>query len=420
MLKRFVAIVVMCALTMGVIFYTRDYKRGLIEEKQKQEIEKEKEQEEERVKTFDVWYEYNGYEEYLKYVAEEFTKETGVTVNLKCINEIGFATFISEKSIKGEGPDVFISSNTMLENMYLSGNVTILGENDVVNEQNYAKKAVESVTFNGKVCGYPLGYDVSMLAYNANHIKVEPKSFEDIKAYVGSDEAEGTTFEGISKIFELESNDLLYNYGFFAKYFSVDKSLETGKLTVSLNSEEAKSAATQYVALKEYFGLSNETRPYSSIVADFAAGKTLFAILNTQIVGNAALSTLNYNVMSIPNFSDEIKTTAMSYAEMIVVNPYSDSMDDAVKFAKMASYDFADKMYEKCKILSSRRGIEYTNPIASKFFVAFEMSTLLPNYMETEDYALLAKNAINHIWNGQDITAVLDEFQSTYEKKNEK
>ena len=41
MLKRFVAIIVMCALTLGVIFYTRDYKRDIIVEKQNEEIEKE-------------------------------------------------------------------------------------------------------------------------------------------------------------------------------------------------------------------------------------------------------------------------------------------------------------------------------------------------------------------------------------------
>ena len=108
----------------------------------------------------------------------------------------------------------------------------------------------------------------------------------------------------------------------------------------------------------------------------------------------------------------------MSYSEMIIVNPYSDSIDEAIKFAEMSSFDYADKMFEKCGILSAKRGIEYTNAVASKFFTAFEMSTLLPKYMETEDYALLAENAINHIWEGQDIATVLTEFQEVYQQKN--
>ena len=416
MLKRFVAIVVMSALTMGVIFYTRDYKRELMVEEQKQEVTKEDELSEE--KSFDIWYEYNGYEAYLKYVAEEFTKETGIKVKLLCISDLGYASLINESSIKGEGPDLYVSGTSILENLYLSGIVSVIEDTDVVNEKNYAKKAIEGVSYGDKLCGYPLGYDVSVLAYNANHISVEPKTFEDIKAYIGNEEGVETNFEGISKVFEMESEDLLYNYGFFSEYMKIEKDAKTGKLTVSLNSENTKSAATQYVALKDYFGLSNETKDYSSIVADFAAGKTLFAILNTSIVGNAAFAELNYNVMPMPDFSDTVKISAMSYTEMIIVNPYTDSMNEAVKFAKMAAFDLADKMYEKCGILSARKGIDYGKPVADRFFVAYEESMALPKYMETEDFALLAKNTINHIWKGQDIVTVLNELQETYELKN--
>lgn len=418
MLKRFVAIVVMCALTLGVIFYTRDYKRELMVEQQKQEITNEKEEIVE--KSFDIWYEYNGYEEYLKYVAEEFTKETGTEVNLVCISDLGYSTLINSSSIKGEGPDLYIAGTSILENLYLSGIVSVVENTDIVNEDNYAKKAIESVSFANKICGYPLGYDVSVLAYNANHIIEEPKSFEDIKAYIGNEEGVETNFEGISKVFEMESNDLLYNYGFFSQYMIIEKDSETGKLVPSLNSEDTKNVAKQYVALKDYFGLSNETKDYSSIVSDFAAGKTLFAVLNTSIVGNDAFAELNYNIMPMPDFSNTLKVSAMSYTEMIVINPYTDSMDDALKFAKMSAYDLADKMYEKCGILSTRKNIDYGKTIVDKFFTAYEESTTLPKYMETEDYALLVKNTINHIWEGQDINTVLNELQETYELKESK
>ncbi len=416
MLKRFVAIVVMCALALGIIFYTRDYKRELMVEQQKQEINKNNEVVEE--KSFDIWYEYNGYEEYLKYVAEEFTKETGTEVNLVCISDLGYSAIINSSSIKGEGPDLYIAGTSLLENLYLAGIVSVVENTDVVNEENYAKKAIESATFGGKLCGYPLGYDVSVLAYNANHITEEPDTFEDIKAYIGNEEGVETNFEGISKVFEMESDDLLYNYGFFAEYMKIEKNAETGTLTVSVDSEAAKNAAAQYVALKDYFGLSSDTKAYASIVADFAAGKTLFAILNTSIVGNEAFVELNYNAMPVPDFSSTVKVSAMSYTEILIVNPYSDSMDDAKKFAKLASLDLADKMYEKCGILSTKKGINYDKTIAEKFFAAYEESVALPKYMETEDFALLAKNAINHIWDGEDIATVLSELQETYELKN--
>lgn len=416
MLKRFFAVIVMCGLSLAIILTTRQYKREKLVEQQQQSV---KEEEPEDVKSFDIWYNYNGYEPYLKYVAEEFKKETGITVNLQCISDLGYATIINEKSIKGNGPDLYISSIVDLENLYLSGVVSVVADDSLVNEDNYAKKAIQAVKYGEKVCGYPLGYEVSVLAYNSNYIKEEPATFEDIMSYVGYDEEGETDFSGISKILDMESDKMLYNYGFFAEYLRVDKDLENEKLNVSLNSEEAKSAAVKYVALKEYFGLSNESRAYTTIVNDFAAGKSLFAILNTQIVGNEAFASISYGVMPVPDFTADLKVTPMSYTEILVVNPYTDDMENALKFAKMMSYDYADVMYEKCQILSTKRGIEYKDPIANEFFEAYEESTYLPKYMETEDYSLLVKNAINHIWKGETIVTVLDQLQQTFETKNE-
>lgn len=222
MLKRFVAAVVMCVISLGIILSTRQYKRSMMEEQQEADNESVKTE----VKSFDIWYEYNGYEDYLKYVSEEFTKQTGVKVNLVCINDLGYAALINASSIKGEGPDLYLAGTSMLENLYLSGIVSVVDNKDFVNEDNYAKQALSSVSYADKICGYPLGYDVSVLAYNTDYITEAPKTFDDIKAYVGYEEGGDTNLEGISKIFEIESDDLFYNYGFFAEYMKIQKELE--------------------------------------------------------------------------------------------------------------------------------------------------------------------------------------------------
>lgn len=416
MLKRIVAIIIMCLLSLGIILSTRQYKRDLLVEQNKQEAEKE--QVDVKEKTFDIWYQYSAYEEYLKYVAEEFEKETGVKVNLVCKDDLEYAAIINSNSVAGNGPDLYIASTTMLENLYLSGIIS-LADTSIVNSDNYANIAIDSVSYSDKICGYPLGYDVSVLAYNANYINVEPTSFEEIKSYVGAEENGIIDLEGISKMFDMESKDILYNYGFLGSYISASKDFKTGKLISSFNSEKAKAAAVEYLALKEYFGLSNDSRAYSSVVSDFATGKTLFAILNTSVVGDSRFASLNYNVIPVPDYNSDLSVTSMSYTEMIIVNPYSDSMEDALKFAKMSSFDYADKMHEKCGIMSAKKGIDYGNVIADKFYVAYESSVPLPKYMETEDFVLLVGNAINHIWKGEDSSEVLDALQNTYDMKND-
>ncbi len=416
MLKRIIAIIIMCMLSMAIILSTRQYKRDMIVEQHEQE--QKNEEAEIKEKSFDIWYQYSAYEGYLQYVAQEFEKQTGVKVNLVCKSDLEYVALINSESIKGEGPDLYIAGTTMLENLYLSGIISPADET-VVNAENYANVAVDSVSYSDKLCGYPLGYEVSVLAYNTNYIDVEPTSFEEIKAYVGAEESGSINLEGITKMFDMESSDILYNYGFLGSYISVTKDFETGKIASSFNSDNAKAAAVEYVALKDYFGLSDESRAYSSVVADFAAGKTLFAILNTSVVGNASLSALAYNIIPVPDYKSDLSVTSMSYTEMIVVNPYSDSLSEAEMFAKMCSFDMSDMMYEKCGIMSAKKNVSYEDIMAAKFYAAYEESVALPKYMETEDFVLLVEIAINHIWKGEDSAVILDELQKTYDGKND-
>ncbi len=422
MLKRIVAIIVMCMISLGIILSTRQYKRDIIIQQQ-EEIAEQEEEEILPVTSFDIWYTYTGYEAYLKYVAEEFEKETGVKVNLVYkdnVDYVGYIEMINSSSVAGDGPDLYITGTAILENLYLSG-VVALADTDIVNEDNYANIALDSVSYDGKVCGYPLGYEVPVLAYNTNYISEAPSTFEDIKAYVGyeEDEENTTNFEGISNVFDMESDELLYNYAFIAEYMNIEKDKESGRLDVSFNSEEVKKAVAEYVALKDYFGLSDTTKTYSSIVSDFAAGKTLFAVLNTKIVGNAAFAELNYDIVAIPDFSSSVKVTSMSFTEMIILNPYTDNMDEALKFAKMASFDMADLMYEKCSIHTAKRNATNDNEKVAKLYAIYEESVAMPMYMETEDYAFQVKNTINRIWKGEDVATVLGELQEFFSKKND-
>lgn len=414
MLKKIVAAFVMGVLGFAVVLVTREYKKELAG---KQQIE-EQQQEEEKEKCIDIWYQYAGYTEYLNYVSGKFEKETGYKVNLVKINDIEYAKKINSDSVNGEGPDLYIATEKVLENLFLSGIASQNANTEKYNTDNYSKCAINSVTYNDKMYGYPLGYEVAVLAYNGNYITQEPKSFEDIKAYVGNEEGESTILEGISNVFEWNVDNSLFNYGFVGAYMSIDKDFSSGGFKVELNSADAKKAAQEYVALKDYFGLSTEAKDYSAIVSDFAAGKTLFALLDPSILKNEALQSINYGIIPVPDFSEEIKTASLSHTEMIVVNPYSDNKDKAVIFADMASYECAEVMYEKCGILSAKKGIEYANDKAEKFFEAYEKAVSLPKYMETEDYEFEVTNTINQIWKGQDINSQLDKLQEFYETKN--
>ena len=191
-----------------------------------------------------IWYSYSEYEEYIKSAIESYKKEknSDFSYELKFISNPGFFDYINKKTLENEGPDLFVLGSEYLEKAYLLG---LLDENryEVFNDSVYGKAAITSSSYNDKIYGYPLGFDVAMLASNKKYVTEEINTFEDIKSYADnfndiSDDissGESTTaveINNINGILAWDVNSLLFNYGFAGANISF---YEKGNKKININ-----------------------------------------------------------------------------------------------------------------------------------------------------------------------------------------
>lgn len=415
--------VLMCIISIFLIKVASDNKNEKATESQSTESDIDN--------VVDIWYSYAGYEQYLEAAITEFKQKTNLEYefNLRFISEPAYFDYISEQSKNGEGPDLYIMASEYLEKAYLLG---ILEENDDedFNEDAYEKTALDAITYDSKLFGMPLGFDVAALLYNTDLVTTEIKSFEDIKQFADtfndtmSDDENGQTdvnttdteesrndILNIKSIFMWDVNNLLYNYGFIGNSIVID-----GKeKNVSISNDGVLKAVEQYLLLKDYFSLSGQDK-YDDIIDSFSKGEVVFTIAGTDAISKIGDS-VNYKAVKMPDLADDILCNGLSYTDIIAVNPRGTNKETAKKFAKFVSYEYANNLYDLCGIVSCRNEIEYTNEHINEMHDVYGSAIIMPNLLATEDYCIVMEEAIKSIWDGDVPKEILDGLQKKYNER---
>lgn len=370
-----------------------------------------------------IWYSYSGYEEYIKSAIESYKKEknSDFSYELKFISNPGFFDYINKKTLENEGPDLFVLGSEYLEKAYLLG---LLDENsyEVFNDSVYGKAAIASSVYNDKVYGYPLGFDVAMLASNKKYVTEDINTFEDIKSYadnfnnisddISSDESTTTDeANNITGILAWDVNSLLLNYGFAGADISF---YEKGNKKININNDNTKEAISNYLLLKDYFSLSGED-DYNTIKKDFLGGKIVFSIVGTDILKDE--TNIEYKLQRLPDLTEDIKCNSLSYTDLLAVNPHSKNILLARELAKYISYDYSQNMYDIIGIISCRKDLKYENENINQCLSIYDQSLTMPNLLETEDFCIVMEEALKAIWSGNDIDQTLNELQKKYSER---
>jgi maltose-binding protein MalE len=370
-----------------------------------------------------IWYSYSEYEEYIKSAIESYKKEknSDFSYELKFISNPGFFDYINKKTLENEGPDLFVLGSEYLEKAYLLG---LLDENryEVFNDSVYGKAAITSSSYNDKIYGYPLGFDVAMLASNKKYVTEEINTFEDIKSYADnfndiSDDissGESTTaveINNINGILAWDVNSLLFNYGFAGANISF---YEKGNKKININNADTKEAISKYLLLKDYFSLSGED-DYNKIKKDFLEGKIVFSIVGTDVLKDK--TEVEYKLQKLPDLTASIKSNSLSYTDLLAVNPHSKNILLARDLAKYISYDYSENMYDIVDLISCRKDIKYENENINECLNIYDQSLTMPNLLETEDFCIVMEESLKSIWNGKDIETALNELQKKYSER---
>ncbi len=417
--ERIVNIVVQSAVLVAIAVviivlagsYGKNKKDDSIQESESEKTEKE----------FNLWYCHEKYEPYLNEAATRYEEKTGIKVNVIYCSGLDYLENISDANKNGNGPDLFIESEENMQKIVYLGLAEQNYEDSFVNEDNYLNKSINSITFNKKQYGYPLGFQTAVMAVNMAYVDELPDTFDDIKAFADNFNSEGSDnshdYSGVESILKWDVKPIEFSYGFLGSYMNVGGEYGDDGTVIDVNGESTVKAGEYFYSLAQYFYMDIDNISYDNVLDDFVNGKIIYTIADTDILKKLNENQVNAELITLPGLTDELETKEVSTTSMLFINPYADMKDEARDFAKFISYDMADEMYDITGTVISAKKITYDNKYLNSFVKAYEQSVGMPKLMYISDYWIKAGTLMENIWKGNDVTELLNSFEEELKQR---
>ena len=412
-----------------------------------------------RKDTIYFWYSDEAMTNFVNSAAVSFGERENVHVIPVLTSDSQYLEAINSASLQDEQmPDVYIISHDSLEKAYLAGLAEeIRDERNVCSESNFPASALSAVSYHGKTVAYPLFFETSALVYNETYLaewarqsaqkELLGNGTEDGEPAEGSegiaiDEAElaakteeyfqkaipGTlddlltiadTFdvpEGVEGIMKWAVSDIFYNYWIVGNYMIVGGDAGDDEDNIHIVNEETIACLEVYKSLSQFFFIEADTVTYDSAIQDFMDGKIVFTIATTDVVDKLAeakeegLIAFDYGVAMMPMVSSKLQSRSMSVTNAVAVNSYSGHKDIANRFAAYLVDECADTLYERTGKAPAKSDAGAENGPLQFFKQEYARSIPLPKMMDTGNFWLHLERLFAQVWNGEDVTAQVQEL----------
>lgn len=371
------------------------------------------------IKVFDVWYTDKGYERYLNDMALRYEAETGVKVNLIYCSGMDYFDEISAANVSGNGPDLYLMDEKNLQTVVLLG-IAEQNTDTVVNEENYFKKAIKTITYGDKLYGYPMGFDTCVFATNTDYASEVPNTFDEIKNFAANFDAtaEGDKYINVSSILKWDISDVMYNYPFVGDSINVGGENRDNPEIIDIHNSKAVYALNYYNSLSNYFHIDAAEASYEQTVNELLNGQIVYTIVSADFVKSLEDSKVkNIKLSTIPDMTSGFETRALSMTDILMVNPFTDMKKEASEFARFVSYSHSEEMYEYTGNIATKKWL-YANSNLNMFATAYEESVGFPKLMTTGDYWLILNNMLGKVWvDGSDTSNELYNMQKEIEER---
>ncbi|MBO4457261.1 MAG: sugar ABC transporter substrate-binding protein [Butyrivibrio sp.] len=259
--------------------------------------------------------------------------------------------------------------------------------------------------------------DPELMAEVEQRMKEEiPTSIQDIIEFSGRYNAPDQI-----DVFKWDVTDIFYNYFFVGKYMDVGGENGDNAELINIYDENTISCMKIYQQLSQFFAIDASTIDYDSIVKDFADGKIVFTIATTDIFdrinevtsnektnfGTAPKRKFEYGVAPIPDLTDEYGAKTMSVTDCIVVNGFSENIEEANLFAKYLCRDLSGDLYTMSGKLAAHQGVQYPIKDLETFVKVYASSVPMPKTIETSNLWMELEIAFIKIWDGSECNSTL-------------
>jgi len=278
------------------------------------------------------WYDDAGYDAYFKTMAANYYDETGVLVSLTYVESMDYVGDIYDATMKdGAYPDAYLLSGEELEKAHLYG---VAGENTLADAyMGYvANNAITASECHGKMFGYPLSFNVCLLAYNNQYFETAPESLQAIIDYSKENEPDET----VQYLLEWDAYDPFFGFLFVSD--SVVLNTEgIGVLEASYDEALLEQSLLFLEESLASFSLPLDSVTEESVITDVMDGTTLCAIVDSDSM--VQLTGATYDIAEFPRLNEELDAQSVALTDMILVNDYTEKSDMAGAFAKYVTLD---------------------------------------------------------------------------------
>lgn len=375
-------------------------------------IEKEKIQE----KGLNLWYSNESFAEYLSGAALEYEKIHDVKINLNYVSSPEYLHDIARATVADENsaPDLYILREELLEEAFVHG-ITSNIDSSQLNEENFARAALDAVSYHDKLIAYPLSFHVPCLIYRPD-IMEEPASLEQIMNYDIAPFIES----GMEKSIDLNTGNILTDYAFIGKY--VDVGGQTGDGQGQLNIDEGMfpQSVSFFQTLVANAGI-NPNAPEEAMILGYAEGKNLCLMLSSDYIAllnnYANQYGVAYSVVNVPKMNDFLECSTGSYTDGVVVNGMTGHQKEAEDFAEFLTCEYAAHLYEKTNLFPANYNAGKTIGNFDRIYDIYRGSNVFPKLLKTEDFNLKVRELFENATNGQDCMEISNRFAGSLRRR---
>lgn len=373
--------------------------------------------------TITLWYTDEALEDFLAGAALDYLEEKDIRVVPVLTSGLEYLEAVNEASVSDQnGPDLYIVSNESLEKAHLAGLAEeITDPEGVVTAEHFPQTALDAVCYHGKKVAYPLYFETSALVYNKTYLEqaaaelevseesLIPKTIEGILTFADEYNAPET----VEAVFKWDVSDIFYNYFFAGNYIDVGGSCGDDAEQIDIYNLEAVKGLKAYQDLNQFFSIDAESSSYDAVVQDFLDGKLVFTVATTDILSRIEEAraegkfAYDYNVVTLPDVNEEIRTRGLSVTNAVAVNGYSGKKDLANDFAAWLVSKRADKLYSRSGRAPALLQVASDVTGMDGFVEEYSRAVPMPKLMSTANFWVQMEIAYTKIWSGENVSDML-------------
>ena len=408
--------------------------------------------------TIYFWYSDENLTNFLNSAAVSFGEREDVRVIPVLTSDSEYLETLNQASIHSEqAPDAYILSHASLEKAYLAGLAAPIQDAEgVCSEENFPPAALSAVSYKGRKVGYPFFFVSIALIYNETYL-AEWASQIAMKELLNAGEGEESpdnadgipvdesrlsalteqyfagaipstiadilniadTFDvppGVEGVMKWDVSDIFYNYWLVGNYLTVGGDCGDDPALININNQETIQCLEVYKELNQFFFIESDTVDYDSLLDDFCQGKFVFTIATTDVARRLAeareegILGFDCGAAPLPWVSEELKSRGMSVTNVVAVNGYSEHSELANRFAAYLVNECAPALYERTGKAAANLNADGGDSILQVFKAEYAGSVPLPKMMETGNFWMQLEGLFSKVWNGADVTALLQEL----------